>query len=313
MNNAKFPKLFIVDLDGTALAKGQEPYARLSDRFSDFLDNLAEHGCEWGINSTWDVQGQWHLALVSSVKNNPKYLMGELGLRLAEIRNSSIEFIQPYTERMENRTEAEINKRMRPIVREIASQFMAKRMHFYGHLFDFSVVDDEKYAFNEFIRKFKEVEGLITSIGDGRFSAYPTMLGKGHPVRELMRLKGYSPSDIVVAGDETADLDMMAPSITSNPICPSNSAASVKEHVGKSGGVISENPYGNGIMEAFYSLAAERGWNFKLKDDSRKKVSSGGLLHAGNIPSQRPHKHRTGTGVGDLHDIERQLGILRSR
>jgi len=268
MNNAEFPKLFIVDLDGTVLAKGQEPYARLVDRFSDFLDKLAEHGCEWGINSTWDVQGQWHLALVSSVKNKPKYLMGEIGLRLAEIKKSSIEFIHPYTGMMENRSEEEINKRMRPIVREITSQFMSKRMHFYGHLFDFSVVDDEKSAFNEFIRKFKEVEGLVTNIGNGSFSVYPAMLSKGHPIREIMRICGYSPRDIVVAGDEITDLDMMCPSITSNPICPSNSATDVKEHVSKSGGVSSEKPYADGIMDAFNALSVKRGWNFKLKDAS---------------------------------------------
>ncbi|MFZ2656683.1 MAG: HAD hydrolase family protein [Victivallales bacterium] len=259
---SKFPKLFIVDLDGTALAKGQEPYARLSDRFSDFLDNLAEHGCEWGINSTWDVQGQWHLALVSSVKHKPKYLMGELGLRLAEIRNSSIEFIQPYTGVMEKKAETEINGRLRPIVQEITSRFMSRKMHFYGHLFEFAVVDDEKPAFNEFIHKYKKVEGLITGIGDGSFSAYPTMLSKGQAVKEIMRITGYSPQDIVVAGDEVPDLDMMCPSITSNPICPSNSAAAVKEHVGRIGGMVSEKPYAEGIMDAFSKLSIKRGWRF---------------------------------------------------
>jgi hydroxymethylpyrimidine pyrophosphatase-like HAD family hydrolase len=262
MKNTHFPKLFIVDLDGTALAKGQEPYARFSDQFSGFLDTLAKHGCEWGINSTWDVQGQWHLSLVSSVKNKPKYLMGELGLRLAEIKNSSIEFIQPYTARMEKKAEREINKMMHPLVREISSRFSPQRMHFYGHLFDFRVVDDEKSAFNEYINKFKTVEGLITGIGDGSFSAYPAMLGKGHPVREIMRINGYSPRDIVVAGDEITDLDMMTPQLTSNPICPSNSAQAVKDHVCKSGGVISEKPYAEGIIVAFRSLSVERGWGW---------------------------------------------------
>jgi hypothetical protein len=80
-----------------------------------------------------------------------------------------------------------------------------------------------------------------------------------------MAINGYSPCDIVVAGDETADLDTMTPEISSNPICPSNSAQSVKEHVGKAGGMISGKPYGDGIMEAFEELSDERGWHLQNK------------------------------------------------
>ena len=33
-----FPKLFVTDLDGTALGGGYEPYAKFPDHFSKFLD-----------------------------------------------------------------------------------------------------------------------------------------------------------------------------------------------------------------------------------------------------------------------------------
>jgi hydroxymethylpyrimidine pyrophosphatase-like HAD family hydrolase len=260
MDRPRFPKLLIVDLDGTALAKGQEPYARLSDRLSDFFDTLAARGCQWAINSTWDVGGQWHLALVSSVRNKPAYLMGELGLRLAEVKDAALHFVQPYTATMEVAVKAEARQRMLPVIREINARFMAKRMNFYGHLFDISVVDDELAAFNEFIARYREVEGLVTRVGNGTFSAYPTMLGKGHSVRELMRLKGYSPDDIVTAGDEDADISMMAPDITRHPICPANSAPAVKRHVEAAGGIVSAKPYAEGVMDAFSKLCLARGW-----------------------------------------------------
>ncbi len=71
-----FPKLFVTDLDGTALDGGYQPYARFPDPFSEFLDYLHDNGCQWAINTTWDVGGQWDIVELSSVKSKPVFFYG---------------------------------------------------------------------------------------------------------------------------------------------------------------------------------------------------------------------------------------------
>jgi hydroxymethylpyrimidine pyrophosphatase-like HAD family hydrolase len=97
-------------------------------------------------------------------------------------------------------------------------------------------------------------EELVIRKGNGRFVAYPSILNKGEPLREIMRLTGLSPEEIVVAGDETADIPMMAPDISKHPVCPSNATDEVKQHVRTAGGIVGTKPYAEGVMEAFNHL-----------------------------------------------------------
>lgn len=253
MSYSQKKKLFIFDLDGTVLAPGQEPYARLPDFFSEFLDSLSKDGWMWGINSTWDVNGQWQLVLVSSVKSRPSFLMGGLGYQLARIENSSIEFIQPYTQIIQKKAQDIIRKELYPIINSLCSRFNPSRMHFYGHLFEFDVDEREKEEFDRFMAGI-EAERLSIRKSSGRLVAYPSVLNKGEPVREVMRVTGLSPEDIVVAGDEPADISMMVPDISKHPICPSNAFDEVKKHVKTVGGIIGTTPYAEGVIEAFTYL-----------------------------------------------------------
>jgi len=75
-------RLFIFDLDGTALG-GYQPYVRIPDGFSAFLDDLDANGCRWAINTTWDPHGQWELVRQSAVKSRPLFYAGEFGRVLA--------------------------------------------------------------------------------------------------------------------------------------------------------------------------------------------------------------------------------------
>jgi len=243
-------KLFIFDLDGTALIPGREPYARLPDSFSEFLDAISADGWMWGINSTWDVLGQLRLVLVSNVKSRPSFLMGELGMRLAAVDDSHIEFIQPYTGNMERKVQEIVEKELYAIMNRICSRFHPSRMHFYGHLFDFTVDEKEKAEFDDFTSKITS-GGLVTGKGAGRFTAYPAILNKAEPVREIMEITGLSPEDVVVAGDEVADIPMMNPCISKYPICPSNAHEEVKKHVKSSGGIVGIKPHAAGVIEAF--------------------------------------------------------------
>ncbi len=250
-------RLFIFDLDDTVLIPGQEPYARLSDFFSEFLDAISERGWSWGINSTWDVNGQWHLVLVSGIKSRPAFLIGELGLRIAAVKNSRLEFLQPYKDNMEKRVQGIIEKELYPVMSRICSRFNPSRMHFYGHLFDFVVDEREKKEFDGFTAGIN-AENLIIGRRNGRFSAYPAMLNKGEPVKEIIRITGLSPEEIVVAGDAVADIPMMETPVSKNPLCPFNAADEVKKHVKAAGGIISEAPYARGVVEAFRRLVKNK-------------------------------------------------------
>ncbi len=246
----KKKKLFVFDLDGTVLTPGQEPYARLPDVFSEFLDIISADGWMWGINSTWDVNGQWHLVLVSSVKSRPAFLMGEMGLRIAEVKNSRLEFLQPYTAIMEKKVQEIIEKDLYPVMSHICSRFNPAKMHFYGHMFHFIVDAKEKEEFDDFTAGIN-AENLIVSKGKGSFSAYPSILNKGKSVKEVGRIAGLSPEEIVVAGDEIADIPMMDSDLSKHPICPSNAHDEVKKHVKSAGGIIGTKPHAHGIIEAF--------------------------------------------------------------
>jgi len=247
-------KLFIFDLDGTALIPGRQPYAQLPDFFSKFLDTLSDNGWMWGINSTWDVNGQWHLVLVSSVKSRPSFLIGELGLRIAEVRDGRLEFLQPYTRDMEKQVEEINNRELYPIIRKICSEFHPAKMYFYGHLFDFMVDEKEKEVFEKLTIKNKN---LTIKKDNGRLVAYPYILNKGTPIQEIIKITGLSPEDIVVAGDEPADIAMMDPAISKNVICPSNAIEEVKRYVQKTGGIVSKKPYSEGVIEGFKLLFPE--------------------------------------------------------
>jgi len=246
--------LFIFDLDGTALTPGRQPYAQLPDFFSKFLDTLSDNGWIWGINSTWDVKSQWHLVLVSSVKSKPSFLIGELGLRIAKVKNSKLEFLQPYTENMEKKVKEINEKELYPIMQKVCSRFHPLKMYFYGHLFDFMVDEKEKEEFKNFIVKG---ENLTIKKGDRRLVSYPSILNKGNPVKEIIRITGISPENIVVAGDEQADTAMMDPSVSKNIICPFNAGEEVKKYVKKMGGIISKKPYTEGVIEGFKLLYPE--------------------------------------------------------
>ena len=250
-------KLFITDLDGTALGGDYEEYARFPDAFSEFLDSLAAKGHSWGINTTWDVGGQWDLVNISSVKSKPEYLMAEFGLRMASVKSGKPEFIQPYTSNMEDKLADIQHRKLNPIIHELIGSFDAGRMMFYGHLLSFELAKHEKLDdFKHYIEKFLEDDELICQINNNMFSARPAFMTKAEPFAEI----DLNPEQIIIAGDEVTDIAMMQPEIATHYICPANAATEVKLHVAKHNGEIGSLPYGAGVIEAFYKLAKRYNW-----------------------------------------------------
>jgi len=258
-----FPKLFVTDLDSTALGGDFKPYQRFPDPFSEFLDRLAARGCRYAINTTWDVGGQWNLVAVSAVKAKPAYLMAELGLRLARYGEDGPEFVQPYTENMESKLRQVVEVHLHDFMKDVCGRFRSQRTNFYGHWFDMRPVEDDGPAMAEYVNgKYSDLDALNIRCTENIVCAYPTFLSKGLSVAEVLRLEKLRPEDVVIAGDSMMDAKMMAPELARHAVCPENADEQLKQHVTATDGVVGQGVAGLGVIDAFEKLARKRGWEF---------------------------------------------------
>lgn len=259
---SEFPKLLVVDLDGTALGGGYEPYARIPDPFAAFLGELASRGCEWATNTTWGIPDQWPMIQRSDV-TPPRFLMGEVGYRLAEIRNGEPVLVEPHTARMfEALVEAQ-RKYLFPLMHDLCSRFDKHRLNFYGHWFEMCPLEKDRKAFFAYVHQaYGRGNGLVVDVAEEgkRLIAFPAILGKGAVLRAATDVLGLSPEQVVVAGDGLQDLDMMRPDLTAHVICPGNSHEEVQRRVRELGGEIGQDVCGRGTIEAFAALSRRRGW-----------------------------------------------------
>ncbi len=260
-----FPKLFVTDLDGTALDKSFQPYARFPDHFSQFLDQLHKKQCEWAISTTWDAVGQSQLILSSSVESKPLFLMAEYGMRLAKYSGAEPQYIQPFTETMEDKVAKFNNECAFAVVRDICNRFSPEVMHFYGHMFTFQPINSDETAFRRYIRKhaadWHESEQFNFSLNSqSSFNIYPRFLNKGVALSEALKLSSITPEQVVIAGDEIADIDMMQPGLATFAVCPDNAAQEVKEHIINMGGFVGNGTGASGIIDSFRQLAVKQQW-----------------------------------------------------
>lgn len=270
-NKLTFPRLFITDLDDTALGGGFRPYSRFPDVFSGFLDSLMKHGCNWATNTTWDVNPQAQLIFASSVKSRPIYLVGGKGLQLCGMERDELIKIQPYSNQMNDRLEEVCRLYLRPLIKEICSNFDLKSISYNGFWFSAVAVD---YDADALFSCIDEKVRLLDSLSFNRFpdknqfSAFPTFLKKSDAVREILRITGIKPEEVMVAGDGIIDLDMMAEDLCGYVVCPDNANEDVKEWVRKRGGAIGKAVCGPGVVEAFGVLARQNGWEWDYRPDN---------------------------------------------
>lgn len=247
-------KLFVTDLDGTALGGGFLPYSRFPDQFSAFLDRLSKAGWSWAINTTWDPKGQADLVKISRLESRPMFLMGEFGRSLAVLKDGEPVPVEPYTSEREKEMRQFIARKMGPLLTAV-SRFAPARCNFYGHLFQYKLLNPaDEPALKETISEYMRDPELLCRCENASVQARPAFLGKGLILREVCRLGGFAPEDVVVAGDEPTDLDMMNPAFAAHCICPANAAESVKERVRSLGGSVGTLPFGAGVVQAFEDL-----------------------------------------------------------
>lgn len=261
---SKFPKLFVTDLDGTALG-GFRPYSRFPDAFSEFVDKLERHGCKWATDTAWDAQPQIDLILGSSMKSTPAFVSGVVSLELGILKGEKLEKVQPYSDIMQRKLEEVRESCLNPFIKDVCSRFNARFLQYNGSWFEFGPEKDqveELFAYVE--EKYPDRSQLTIQLihEDKLIIVVPAFLTKDVVVREISKLMGITAEDIVVAGDTEMDLAMMRPDVAKYCICPNNACEQVKKWVLENGGVVGSKDYGPGTIEAFEKLAEINGWDW---------------------------------------------------
>ncbi len=247
-------KLFFTDLDGTALGGGFPVYARLPNRFAAFLDDLAEQGVGWCFNTSWDIKGQWELICNSPVESRPAYLVAEFGRKIARVSGDKLELIQPYCDLMDERVHRYSDTELAPLLNKLNQYFIPDVIHSYGHLFSYTAAKAKTaLTMREFADSLQNPAVNAWAVKN-KLSVLPAFLGKGVPIREIMRLERLTPDDIWTAGDQLPDLDMMAPDVSKHFVCPANAPDQVKEEVLKRGGRVSTLEFAEGVMDGMQHL-----------------------------------------------------------
>jgi len=260
-----FPSLFVTDLDDTALGGGFKPYSRFPDVFSGFLDKLKLHGCDWATNTTWDVNSQVQLIFASSVKSRPLFIAGGKGLQLYTMQGDEAVSVEPYCRQMNERLEEVCKQHLRPLIKDICSRFDLKSILFNGFWFTAVATDGDAAAFLSYAdknAKLKDSLNFNIFHEKKQVAAFPAFLKKSDALREILRITGLKPEEVVVAGDGLIDLDMMSEDLAGYVLCPGNAHEEVKNWVTKRNGVIGKKNCGPGIVEAFGILAECNGWDW---------------------------------------------------
>lgn len=253
-------KLLVVDLDGTILGGGYEPYARIPDPMSDFLDDWTQWGGSWAINSTWSVEQQIMLLEVSATQSTPRYLMTEMGLGLYRMESGRPRPVEPYCTDMIRALWKINHDTVFPIIKELCENFRFRIANLYGHLFEFMPELEDQQRFDLYLARHHEEwqrAGVHCLRSDNSpLTLHHEYLHKGRSLRAVMELDGWKPEQVVVAGDSLPDLAMMETELCGLPVCPENAHAAVRTHVSKLG-IVGKGIASRGILDAL-SRAGER-------------------------------------------------------
>jgi len=251
--------LFVFDLDGTALG-GHIPYHCFPASFAGFLDALACQGISWATNSTWGLNEQLSLILNSRVKSEPAFLCGGTGRLLGRIKQRQLEIDEEYNAAVISRD------------KEFRHNYWQQIRSICQSLLEYDAVKEMSYAEQNILslraRKthVDTVEALLKPLLEaGAFykfdphnptsiSLLPYYMNKGDILVVMQERLGISPEQIVVAGDGANDLQMFNPELAGHMICPFNACEMLKERALSFGGIVSDKPFAEGVMEGMRQL-----------------------------------------------------------
>jgi len=261
------PKLFVFDMDGTALG-GHEPYEQFPRPFAKFLDELTERGIRWSTNTTWSPDMIHKVAQRSAVKSRPACLTGQTGRLLATVRNGRAVADKKHEESILRR-EARFKARHWPTIRKL---FMALLRDNLVDRLSFGFWNQNMVTFSCKKRHAKRVWRVLHPLlASGHYYTFngreegatgwliPVFMNKGEIMKTLQKRFKLGPENIIVAGDAMNDWQMFDPTLARWMVCPANADPRIKEKVLGHGGVVGTKKYSWGVIEATRKILAQLG------------------------------------------------------
>ena len=240
-------KLFMTDLDYTALG-GFEPYRRIPDPYSRFLDRLSATGWDWAINSAWDVPDQLDLIQQSAVKSRPAFLIGKYGGVMYQLENETLRAVEPYTAEHYSLLLQWGRDTAFPLIHALAVNYEWIKISYQIHAFSCHMENIHRIENLPCVQEALQKERIDLRFRDNMCHVSPgKTVSKGMPVDYLREKFGYG--FIACAGDGIPDRRMMEHAQLK--LAPANAKPELKEFLRQNGGFIGPGDYCTGVIEAF--------------------------------------------------------------
>ncbi|MGJ3242103.1 MAG: HAD family hydrolase [Opitutales bacterium] len=248
-----FPRLLVLDLDGTALGGGHEPYARFPDALSAWLDRLNAAGCRWGLNTTWSIPMQQELIAASAVTSRPACLVAEFGRRIGYDDGAGFREDPTWDQQTTDRLKALRREQMDALVARIGREVTTVDQQDHQHLFTVRVDPGQADALQEQVPvwqlAFPDLN-LLAHPG-GTLDVWPLFLSKGKGQEQVNQHLGLRPAQVAVAGDSPPDIGLMQPSVAGLCLAPENAVEAVQQQVRTRNGHVGTGIASAGVMDAF--------------------------------------------------------------
>jgi len=259
MTGFKEIDLFVFDLDGTALG-GYEPYERLPDPFSAFLDDLDAHGVRWGTNTTWHPRLQMQMLARSAARSRPAFLYGRTGLFRACAPSPGE---APVHDAAWERQAADLERWWQCDVVPVLHSYVGS--HAEAAAISLHPVPDEplmvlaQFHGRAWRRHLRRLNTFLRSHGhaytqpdSGRHAAVilPVRMSKGAALATAQADLGVAPRRTLVAGDGENDLTMLKRRRARFQVCPANAHAAVRRAVQANRGAIGTADFADGVIQA---------------------------------------------------------------
>jgi HAD superfamily hydrolase (TIGR01484 family) len=253
--------LFIFDLDGTVLG-GHEPYEQFPPEFVKLLDELDSCGVKWATATTWPVDKQIKLIRSSGVKSDPALLTGSTGRTAFTVNDGEIFPTKDYMKEiaeLDSKLDEKYGKFINNMVGKLKTQNYAEEIsynRFGHHVISFKTADGKTEELWRVLQSLID-EGIYYSFNPGNLknnSLLPEYMNKGRAIKLIQKLANVSPSETLIAGDETNDLHMFDSTLAKYMVCPNNAHREIKKIVSLNNGIIATKNYSYGIVEAVNKL-----------------------------------------------------------
>jgi hydroxymethylpyrimidine pyrophosphatase-like HAD family hydrolase len=256
--------LFIFDLDGTALG-GYEPYEQFPPEFAEFLDHLNSNGIKWATATTWDTASQLKLIRASGVKSNPVLLTGSSGRTAFSVIGDKLFPITGYMEEiaiLDYDLKRKYGKAIENVINKLKNDKLVESISYNDcghHVITFTAADGKEEKLWQVLQTLID-KGIYYSFNPRNLknnSLLPKYMNKGRAVKIIQKLTKVSPSETLVAGDETNDIHMFDSKLAKYMVCPQNAHMDIKKMVIANNGIVALNNYSYGIIEAINKLLSK--------------------------------------------------------